>query len=77
MSELKNALRSDDVWVEGSRQHKDFDEYLVTAEKFTALKAGSKLPLSVATGCEEYVHDRLSLLEQELEKVNILASANQ
>jgi hypothetical protein len=34
LSELKNALRSGDVWVQGSRQFKDFDEYLVPAEKF-------------------------------------------
>lgn len=34
LSELKNALRSGDVWVEGSRQFKDFDEYLVPAERF-------------------------------------------
>ena len=27
LSELKNALRSGDVWVQGSRQFKDFDEY--------------------------------------------------
>jgi hypothetical protein len=77
MSELKNALRSGDVWVEGSRQHKDFDEYLITTEKFTALKAAAKLPLSVATGCEEYLHERLSLLEQQLAKVDMLASANE
>jgi hypothetical protein len=59
------------------RQHKDFDEYLITTEKFTALKAAAKLPLSVATGCEEYLHERLSLLEQELAKVDMLASANE
>jgi Domain of unknown function (DUF4158) len=47
MSDLKNALRSGDVWVEGSRQHKDFDEYLVPAEKFITLKTAGKLPLSV------------------------------
>jgi hypothetical protein len=60
MSELKNTLRSGDVWVEGSRQHKDFDEYLITTENFTTLRAADKLPLSVATGCEEYLHERLS-----------------
>ncbi len=27
MSELKNALRAGDVWVPGSRQFRDFDEY--------------------------------------------------
>jgi hypothetical protein len=77
MSELKNALRSGDVWVEGSRQHKDFEEYLVPGEKFTTLKTAGKLPLPVATGCEEYLHKRLFLLEHQLETVNILASANQ
>lgn len=29
MSELKNSLRAGDVWIEGSRQFKDFDEYLL------------------------------------------------
>ncbi len=31
LSELKNALRSGDIWVEGSRQFKNFDEYLLPA----------------------------------------------
>jgi len=76
MSELRNALRSGDVWVAGSRQHKDFDEYLVPAEKFSALKAADTLPLSVSTACEEYLHGRLSMLERKLETVNKLAAAN-
>ncbi len=38
LSELKNALRSGDVWVQGSRQFKDFDEYTVPVEKFATLK---------------------------------------
>jgi hypothetical protein len=63
--------------VEGSRQHKDFDEYLIPTEKFTTLKTAGKLPLSIATSCEEYLHERLSLLEQQLETVNTLAFANQ
>jgi hypothetical protein len=29
MSELKNALCSGDIWVQGSRQFKDFEDYLV------------------------------------------------
>jgi hypothetical protein len=31
---LKNALRSVDIWVQGSRQFKDFDEYLIPSELF-------------------------------------------
>ena len=29
LSELENALRSGDIWMQGSRQFKDFDEYPV------------------------------------------------
>ncbi len=28
LSELKNSLRSGDIWVQGSRQFKDFEDYL-------------------------------------------------
>ena len=65
LSELKNALRSGDVWVQGSRQFKDFDEYLVPTEKFSALKQASELPLAVATDVDQYLHGRLLLLEQQ------------
>src|ERR1039457_3162252 len=40
---------------EGSRQFKDFDEYLVPAEKFATLKLASALPLAVATDCDKYL----------------------
>jgi hypothetical protein len=63
MAELKNALRSGDVWVQGSRQFKDFDEYLVPAEKFTALIRANDVPLAVTIDCDQYLHDRLLLLE--------------
>ena len=76
LSELKNALRSGDVWVQGSRQFKDFDEYLVPLEKFAGLKLASELALAVATDCDQYLHDRLELLETQLAKVNRMAAAN-
>lgn len=76
LSELKNALRSGDIWVQGSRQFKDFDEYLVPVDKFAALKLGRALPLAVATDCDHYLHERLLLLEQQLEMVNRMAAAN-
>jgi hypothetical protein len=42
LTELKNSLRCGDIWVQGSRQFKDFDEYLVPAEKFATLKLASR-----------------------------------
>ena len=47
LSELKNALRSGDIWVKGSRQFRDFDDYLLPAEKFAALKREQALPLAI------------------------------
>ena len=76
LSELKNALRSGDVWVQGSRQFKDFDEYLVPVEKFTTLQLASELPLAVATDCDQYLRERLELLEEQLATVNRMAAAN-
>ena len=66
LSEMKNALRSGDIWVQGSRQFKDFEDYLVPPTKFASLKQASELPLAVATDCDQYLHDRLTLLETQL-----------
>jgi len=76
LSELKNALRSGDVWAQGSRQFKDFDEYLLPPEKFASLKQSGDLPLAVVTDCDTYLRDRLLLLEQQLETVNRMAANN-
>jgi TnpA family transposase len=76
LSELKNALRSGDMWVQGSRQFKDFDEYLVPTEKFFHLQQSNHLPLAININCEQYLHDRIQLLEQQLKVTNKLASAN-
>jgi TnpA family transposase len=72
-SELKNVLRSGDIWVHGSRQFKDFEDYLIPTDKFTALKEESKVPLSVNTNLNEYLEQRMSLLNEQLETVNRLA----
>jgi TnpA family transposase len=77
LSELKNALRSGDIWVQGSRQFKDFDEYLLPFDKFAALKQAGKLPLAITADCDQYLNDRLLLLEQQLEVVNRLAKADE
>lgn len=72
-SELKNALRSGDIWVHGSRQFKNFEEYLLPVDKFKALKEENKIPLSVDTGLEAYLDERVSLLNHLLETVNRMA----
>jgi TnpA family transposase len=76
LSELKNALRSGDIWVQGSRQYKAFDEYLLPVERFAALRQANALPLAVATDGERYLQGRVELLEQQLATVNRLAQTN-
>jgi hypothetical protein len=45
VTELKNALRSGDIWVPGSRQFKDFEDYLLPRTVFESMLASGSLPL--------------------------------
>ncbi|BEA70483.1 Tn3 family transposase [Escherichia coli] len=69
LSELKNALRSGDIWVKGSRQFRDFDDYLLPAEKFAALKREQALPLAINPNSDQYLEERLQLLDEQLATV--------
>ena len=77
LSELKNSLRSGDIWVLGSRQFKDFNEYLIPTDKFSALKQATKAPLPVAMDCDQYLKSRLSFLGRQLELTDRLAHADE
>ena len=77
LSELKNSLRSGDIWVQGSRQFKDFEEYLLPASRFTVQREQHELSLAVETNCELFLVARLAVLEGELATVERLASANE
>jgi TnpA family transposase len=77
LAELKNALRSGDVWVQGSRQFRDFDEYLIRIEEFKALLQQTGLGLAITTECEQYLGERLLLLQQQLENVDRIAQADE
>jgi len=77
LSELKNSLRSGDVWIQGSRQFKDFQDYLVPVEKFETLKNAAQLPLNAVTEPDDYLRDRLKLLEHRLAIVNDLSLASE
>jgi TnpA family transposase len=77
LSELKNSLRSGDIWVSGSRQFHNFDEYLLPSEKFVQIRESNELPIAVNSNCEEYLSKRLHQLEQQLAIVSELALANE
>lgn len=76
LSELKNALRSGDIWVQGSRQFKDFEDYLLSPESFDAIKSSDSFPLKVAPDCEKYLSERVALLQERLETLDRLSRSN-
>ena len=77
LSELRNALRSGDIWVAGSRQFKDFEEYLLPRERFVEQCERRELGLAVDSDCETFLSNRLELLERELAAVEKLAAQNE
>jgi len=77
LSELKNSLRSGDIWIQGSRQFKDFEEYLIPHSCFAAQYEEEKLDLSFDTDCDRFIKSRLGLLEEKLLTVERLSAANE
>ncbi|MET3134558.1 TnpA family transposase [Oxalobacteraceae bacterium GrIS 1.11] len=77
LSELKNALRSGDISVLGSRQFRDFEDYLLPPDKFSALQQARALPIAINPDLDQYLLERVLLLNQQLSTVNRLALANE
>lgn len=76
LSELRNRLRSGDIWVPGSRQYQDFEGYLLGKTAFKELQESNELPVAVETDCSRYLAERKALLGERLEEVHSLAKDN-
>ncbi|UYM15959.1 Tn3 family transposase [Endozoicomonas euniceicola] len=72
LSELRNHLRSGDIYVAGSRQYQDFDGYLISKDTYGEMKRKGDLPVAVVTDFSRYMSERTSLLKSELDKVDSL-----
>lgn len=77
LSELRDKLRSGDISVAGSRQYKDFEEYLMPRPRYVELKAAGKLPISVPVNFDRYISERRELLHERLEEVGEQLSEGQ
>jgi TnpA family transposase len=76
-SELKNHLRSGDLWVQGSRQYKDFEDYLIPADRFTEMRDQNQFPLDVTLDVEEFLSERMQLLSNKMQIVSNLIENNE
>jgi len=72
LSELKNSLRSGDLWVVGSRQFNDFKEYMLSPDAFAQLQ-NDGFSLNVELNGDKYLAERMCLLQNQLATVNELA----
>jgi hypothetical protein len=62
LNELRNHIRSGDVYVVGSRLHKDFDEYLASSEEWETAKVNGHY-LSTSLSGTEYLDERLEAFQ--------------
>ena len=66
LTELRNYIRSGDVSIVGSREHKDFEEYLFSKEDWNHMtQATTKLAVSLSA--EEYLEERT---ESSIKRLN-------
>jgi TnpA family transposase len=71
LSELRNRLRSGDVWVEGSREYKDFNAYLLSREEWLKLKSDGQTGVALPLTFDEYIRERSSTLHISLRRLGI------
>ncbi|WP_134704957.1 Tn3 family transposase [Ammoniphilus sp. YIM 78166] len=69
LTELRNHVRSGDVSIIGSRQHKDFEEYLVSQEEWNQEKS-NKTRLAVSLSAENYIQERTESLFRRLKWIS-------
>jgi TnpA family transposase len=74
LSELRAGLRSGEVWVTGSRQHRSFEERLISRATLQELRQTGTLPVAVETDFDQFIESRRALLDKRLAAVDVRAS---
>ena len=77
MMALRERLRSGDVWVEGSRAFRAFDDFLLASDAFESRRKADELGLTVPDRFEDWRDAKTTLLETRLREVDVLASAGE
>jgi len=73
LSELRDRLRAGDVWVEGSRQYRDFESCLMPRPTFDILREEGALPVAVPRSAEGHLAERGAELDRIVAEVAGLA----
>ncbi|MFP5517498.1 MAG: Tn3 family transposase, partial [Alphaproteobacteria bacterium] len=73
LSELRDRLRAGDVWVEGSRQYRDFESCLMPRPTFDILHEEGALPVAVPRSADGHLAERGAELDRIVADVADLA----
>ena len=77
MMALRERLQSGDVWVEGSRTFRAFDDFLLPRDAFENRRKAGELGLAVADRFDDWRDEKTKLLETRLPEVDTLAVAGE
>jgi TnpA family transposase len=75
MMALRERLRSGDVWVEGSRAFRAFDDFLLPRDAFENRRDADELGLAVPDRFEDWRDDKAERLKTRLLEVDALTAA--
>ena len=75
MMALRDRLRSGDIWVEGSRAFRAFDDFLLPPDTFAARQRDDELGLAVSGRFDAWRAERVGLLDSRLREIDAIASA--
>ena len=77
MMALRERLQSGDVWVEGSRAFRAFDDFLLPRDAFENRRKAGELGLAVPDRFEDWRDEKTKRLETRLREVDALAAAGE
>jgi hypothetical protein len=69
LTELRNGLRSGDLWVEGSHQYRQLEDYLLPPASWKELRQGRTPPVSAPLEAKTYLAERGAELHEQLTRV--------
>jgi len=66
LSELRQRLRSGDIWVEGSQNFRNLADFLIPDDQWQMMREAKAIPVSVPLDCITYLRSRHQLLHEQL-----------
>lgn len=73
---LRERLRAGDIWVEGSRAWRSFEDYLLPRPIFAQMRAEGRLGLAIPDSFAEWRTERAATLDAKLKELARAATAN-